>query len=360
MENVSSVPTKRVCGLDLGDKFSHFCLCTWEGEVLEEGKVRTREAELARRFQGVEPMRIALETGTHSLWVSRLLTLWGHQVWVANSRKVRLIGNSRRKTDRLDAQSLADLVSVRPRLLHPIQHISAEAQADRAVLLARDTLVRARSRLISHARGLVKSLGGRLPSCSAEAFAQKAVQAVPPVLTPALTPVLEQVGSLTQTIRAYDRQIEDLIRLRYPQAQKLRQEVPGVGPITALAFVLALGNPQRFRNSRQVGAFFGLVPAQRSSGQSNPQLRISKEGNPYVRRLLVQCAHFILGPFGKDSDLRRFGQRLASTGGKAAKKRATVAVARKLSVVLHRLLVTGEPYQALREVEAAPLQKAVA
>lgn len=345
--NSSNETTKLVCGLDLGDKNSHLCICTAEGDILEEATVATTTPALARRFQNCAPMRIALETGTHSPWVSRLLSLWGHEVLVANPRKVRLIGNSRRKNDRLDAKTLADLASVRPRLLYPIEHVSAQAQTDRAVLRTRDALVRARASLINHARGLVKALGGRLPSCSAESFATKAKVAVPEDLAPALLPLLEQLAEMNTRIRAYDKQVLELLRTRYRQADELRRQVPGVGPITALAFVLALGDPRRFAKSRQVGAYFGLVPAQRSSSESTPQLGISKEGNPYVRRLLVQCAQYILGPFGQDSDLRRFGQRIAGSGGKSAKKRAIIAVARKLSVVLHHLLVTQQAYQPL-------------
>ena len=347
MNDLSSLTSKRICGLDLGDKKSQVCLCTAEGEVLERAQVTTTDAGLARFFQSCAPLRVALETGTHSPWVSRLLRQWGHEVVVANPRKVRLIGHSRRKNDRMDALSLADLLSVRPRLLHPIQHISAQAQADRGVLRARDALVSARSGLINHARGLVKAFGGRLPSCSAEAFPRKAALSVPPELAAALLPLLEQIAQIGVTIQGYDHQIAELLRTRYPEAQKLRQ-IKGVGPITALAYVLCLGDPHRFRKSRSVGAYLGLVPAQRDSGQYTPQLRISKEGNPFVRKLLVQCAQYILGPFGQDSDLRRFGQRLADAGGKNTKKRAIIAVARKLSVVLHRLLVTSASYQALR------------
>jgi transposase len=267
-----------------------------------------------------------------------------------------LIGNSRRKNDRLDALSLADLASVRPRLLYPVEHVTAQAQADRGVLRSRDALVRARASLILHTRGLVKAQGGRLPSCSAESFAKKVKSSVPAALAPALLPMLSQIAELSATIRGYDKQIQELVRTRYPQAERL-QQIGGVGPITSLAFVLCLGDPKRFGKSRQVGAYLGLVPAQRDSGQSTPQMRISKEGNPYVRRLLVQCAQYILGPFGEDSDLRRFGERLAALGGgKTPKKRAIVAVARKLSVVMHRLLVTQHPYQPL--LHGAELQAA--
>lgn len=348
MDNGIKGTVHQVCGLDLGDRSSSFCLCTGEGEVFEQGRVGTTSASLARRFQSAAPMRIALEVGPHSPWVSRLLRQWGHEVIVANARKVKLIGNSRRKNDRIDAQTLADLASVRPRLLHPVEHISAQAQADRAVLRSRDALVRARSGLISHVRGLVKAQGERVVSCSAEAFAKKAAASLPPVLVASLTPMLEILGELNETIRRYDRQIETLIRECYPQVQRLRQ-VPGVGPITGLAFVLTLGDPTRFSKSRTVGAYLGLVPALRDSCQSQPQLRISKEGDPYLRRLLVQCAHYILGPFGADSDLRRMGQRLMVNGGKNAKKRARVAVARKLSVLLHRLWVSGQVYEPLRQ-----------
>jgi transposase len=348
MENPSSATTKKVCGLDLGDRTSAFCLCTGEGEILEQGRVRTTAPSLARRFENVEPMRIALEVGTHSPWISRQLRQWGHEVIVANARKVKLIGNSRRKNDRIDAQTLADLASVRPRLLHPVEHISAEAQADRAVLRSRDALVRTRSGLISHVRGVVKAQGERVVSCSAEAFAKKARTSLPALLVEALNPLLEILSELTAKIRDYDGQVHKLIQERYPQVQRLTQ-IKGVGPITGLAFVLTLGDPTRFAKSRTVGAYLGLVPALRDSSKSEPQLRISKEGDPYLRRLLVQCAHYILGPFGEDSDLRRMGQRLMVNGGKNAKKRARVAVARKLSVLLHRLWVSGQVYEPLRQ-----------
>jgi transposase len=349
VKEVISLTTKRVCGLDLGDKTSAVCVYGRGGEIEWEGRVRTTVAGLAKRFKGVEPMRIALETGMHSPWVSRQLRQWGHEVIVANASKVRLIGNSRRKNDRLDARTLADLASVRPRLLWPVEHLSAEAQAHRGVLRSREALVRARSSLILHARGLVKAWGGRLPCCSAESFVKKARAAVPAELLAALAAIFETIGELTARIRSYDRQIEELLKSQYPQAQRLRQ-VRGVGPITALAFVLAVGDPQRFAKSRTVGAYFGLTPAQRDSGSLHPQLRISKQGDPYVRKLLVQCAHYMLGPYGVDSDLRRLGERLSQVGGKNGKKRAVVAVARKLAVLLHRLLVSGQPYEPLRSV----------
>ena len=157
---------------------------------------------------------------------------------------------------------------------------------------------------------------------------------------------MEQITSLTERIRQYDRQLEAVSKERYPETELLRQ-VEGVGPLTGLTFVLTLGDPSRFEESRSVGAYLGLVPARDQSGDSDPQKRISKEGDEMLRRLLVSCAHYILGPFGSDSDLRRHGEKIACRGGKNAKKRAVVAVARKLAVLLHRLWVTAETYEPL-------------
>jgi transposase len=200
--------------------------------------------------------------------------------------------------------------------------------------------------LVNHVRGAVKSFGGRLPKCPARSFHKNAAEHIPEALRPALGPILEQIGSLTERIRDYERQLETISEEHYPETDLLRQ-VEGVGPLTALTFVLTLEDPYRFEKSRSVGAYLGLVPARDQSGESDPQKRISKEGDEMLRRLLVGSAHYILGPFGKDSDLRRHGEKIASRGGKNSKKRAAVAVARKLSVLLQRLWVSGELYDPL-------------
>jgi transposase len=157
---------------------------------------------------------------------------------------------------------------------------------------------------------------------------------------------LEQIGSLTERIRQYDRRLEAIAKEHYPETELLRQ-VEGIGPLTALAFVLTLEDPHRFERSRSVGAYLGLVPARDQSGERDPQRRISKEGDEMMRRLLVGSAHYVLGPFGSDSNLRRHGEKIASRGAKNAKKRAAVGVARKLCVLLHRLWVSGEVYDPL-------------
>ena len=339
---------RTTAGLDLGDKYSYLCLIDTEsGEVIEEGRLRTTPEAFGRRFASERPpMRIAIEAGTHSPWVSRVLEGYGHEVLVANSRKLRLIYANKRKTDEIDAENLARLARLDPKLLYPLRHRGEEGQAHMALIRSREALVGARTQLVNHVRGTVKSFGHRLPKCPARSFHKRATEHIPEALLPALGPVLEQIGSLTERIRDYERRLEAIAKDRYPETSLLRQ-VEGIGPLTALTFVLTLEDPHRFEKSRSVGAYLGLVPATERSGDKDPQKRISKEGDEMLRKLLVGSAHYILGPFGSDSDLRRHGQKMASRGGKNAKKRAAVAVARKLSVLLHRLWVSGEVYDPL-------------
>lgn len=335
--------SERIVGLDLSDKQSTFVVLDHTGRVVDEGKVGMSQSALSRQF-GSGTARIALETGCHSPWVSRLLTGLGHEVIVANSRQVALISKSHRKSDRLDALTLARLARVDPQLLRPVAHRSQQAQEDLVLLRARDQLVSIRTQLINHTRGVTKALGVRLPRCSAPAFARKVAGFIPESVRPALEPVLAIISQLTEQIQAMDRKVLGLIEERYPVAQAL-QRIHGVGPLTALAYVLTLEEPARFRQSRDVGAYLGLTRRRRDSGESAPQLHITKAGNAFLRRLLVQCAHYILGPFGQDSDLRAWGLSLAARLGR---KRAIIAVARKLAVLMHRLWSTGEVYEPLR------------
>lgn len=337
--------TEEAAGLDLGDRFSQLSIFhAVTGTFVEERRVRTHPETMRTYFSQLPPTRIALEAGTHSPWVSRMLEEVGHEVFVANPRKLRLIFENPTKSDTVDARYLARVAALDPGLLAPIQHRGALAQADLASLKSRDLLVRTRTQLINHVRGLVKSHGERLPSCSTPAFANKVASELPEPLRGTLEPVLDVLHALNQQIQRLDTSIEELTEQRYPECAAL-QQVPGVGPLTALAYILTMESPRRLPNSRAAGAFFGLVPKRKASGTRDPQLRITKQGDPYVRRLLVGCAHYLLGPFGPDCDLRRYGERIAERGGANAKKRAVVAVARKLAVVLHHLWRTGKLYR---------------
>lgn len=333
-----------VCGMDLGDRFSLVCLIgKATGGTVSEARVATTPTALRAYFEQLPSMRIALEVGTHSPWVSRLLSELGHEVLVANARKVRLISQNRSKDDRIDAEYLARLARVDAKLLAPIRHRGPQAQVDLAVLRSRNALVKARAGLINHVRGVVKATGHRLPGASAESFAATATGARPPALRQALAAVLEMIAGLSATIRAYEDQLATLATNSDPETALLRQ-VHGVGLLTSLAFVLTIEDPARFHRNRNVGAYFGLVRARQRSGNSDPELHITKQGDPFMRKLLVGCAHHVLGPFGKDCDLRRYGEALTAGGSKKAKKRAVVAVARKLAVLLHRLWADHASY----------------
>lgn len=333
-----------VMGLDLGDRYSQaIVLDRSSGAVLETFRLRTTATAFQRSFATRGSTLISLEVGTHSRWVSALLSELGHQVLVANARKVRLISANRRKDDRIDAENLARLARADPQLLAPLTHRSEPVQRDLGVIRSRDALVRARSQLINHCRGQVKATGARLPTCGAPSFAEKARHALCPAQLPGLGPVLDLIAELTAQIRAYDRQLETLAQERYPETRLLTQ-VPGVGVLTALTYILTLEDPRRFTDGRQVAAYLGLVPGRRDSGQIRRSGRITKEGDAMLRRLLVQCAHYIRGPFGPDCELRRFSQRLTARGGRYAKKKAILAVARKLAVLLHRLWLHAEAY----------------
>lgn len=330
-------------GLDLGDRRSRYCMLNEDGEVVEEGSIATTEAGIRKQFEGEAEQRVAIECGTHSPWISRLLKQLGHQVMVANARKVRAISQNESKNDKVDAEMLARLALSDPKLLSPLRHRSVERQRDLNLIRTRDVLVRARTMLINAVRGLVKSAGGRLPACDAAHLDRHARPALPRELKAAAAPLLDQIKSLTGQIHLLDGKIEKLAQ-RYPEIGLLRT-APGVGPIVAAAYVLTLDRADAVHSTRAAGAFLGLRPGQSQSGRSDPQLGITKTGNIYLRRLLVQAAHYILGRFGPDSALRRWGLRLAGSGSKRHKKRAVVAVARKLAVILNRMWRDRKPYQ---------------
>lgn len=344
MANDSKKQARGVVGMDLGDRLTELCVRDGEGGVVERVRLRTEEVALCRWFSRRAGLRVILEAGTHSPWISRLLTRLGHEAVVLQPRRVQLIAKSLEKTDRVDAELLAFLGRFPDSELHRVQHRSAQAQVDLELLRARAAAVRARTALINHARGVVKAVGLRLPSCDADRFHARAPGAMPEELRLALDPLVAMIAQLTEVIQGYNREVERLSEERYPAARSLRQ-VDSVGPLTALTFVLTLEDPHRFRRSRQVGRFLGLTPGQRQSGRRRRALGITKEGDEDVRLLLVQCAQHLLGPHGRESNLRRWGLEHIEGGSALRKRKTVVAVARRLGVLLHRLWATGEVYQ---------------
>lgn len=334
-------------GVDVGDRSCQvYELDNASGEELAVARVGTTPGQLGHFFRRARA-RVVLEVGGQTGWISRLLTELGHEVLIADPRKARKLMGDETKDDRLDAELLARFGRADPKLLKPVKLRGEKTQCDLATLRSRDALVGSRTKLINHVRAMVKGVGQRLRSCSADSF-HKLEAALPEVLQDALVPVMATIGQLTMQIRTVERTIERQCQEDYPQAEFLRSQIKGVGPITALAFVLTIEDPMRFANSRKVGPYLGLCRRRWQSGEDDPELHITKAGDAFVRRLLIQCAHYILGPFGADSDLRRWGLAYAERGGRAAKKRAAVAVARKLAVLMHRLWVTGEIYEPLR------------
>jgi transposase len=352
MSDMSSrkVEDRLTAGLDLGDLYTHMCVLNESGEVVEEARIASTPKAFRQRFRTMPPARLVLEAGTHSPWASRLLESVGHEVIVANPRMLRFIYGNDSKNDRADAAYLARVGKLDPGLLHPLIHRSEEGSAHRALLRSREALVGGRARLIIHTRSLVKPFGARLPRCSTDAFATKVLDHVPEILRPALEPVISVISAFSLQIQELDQKIEALARDTYPETALLSQ-VPGVGRLTALAYVLTVEDPTRFRRARAMGSYLGLRPRQDESGTLKPQLPITKAGDRMLRRLLVECSQRMLTTRAADTDLRRWGLKLCERGGKAGRKRAAVAVARKLSVLLLRLWMTGEVYEPLRNAK---------
>jgi len=336
--------SKITVGLDLGDRRHRFCALGSKGEVVEEGTIANERRALAKltlRYRGALAI---MEAGAHSPWISRHLEELGWRVIVSNPRRVRAIYQHERKSDQRDALMLARIGRMDPALLYPVRHSSEQAQQDLLRIKLRDSLVRARVALINSVRFSLKSLGYAVCNPSSARFHQVVMEGLPGPLCQMISPSVQVLAELTARIKVLESEIIALARTKYPQTFWLEQ-IPGVGPITALYFVLKIENPMRFENVRDVGAYLGLCPRRDQSGASDPQLRISKRGDAYLRRLLVSAAQYILGPFGPDSALRQYGLTLAADGTRRAKKRAVVAVARKLSVLLLSLWKNQAPYQ---------------
>src|SRR5215467_5675391 len=288
MQNISTMRWNRknifkeqlTIGLDLGDRWSFYCVLDESGKVILEQKLATTPEAMKQTFAKIPRSRIALETGTHSPWVSRLLAQLRHEVIVAHAQKVDLITKSTRKDDRHDANTLARLARIDPELLGPVRHRSAKAQIHLTVIRARAELVSARTALINSARGLTKSHGERLPKCGSQQISREFGTGLSTGLREVLEPLFREIESLNERIKEYDQRIEKIAKETYPETELLKQ-VKGVGELIALTYVLTIEDPHRFPKSREVGCFLGLRPGRRNSGESEPQMHISKQGDEY-------------------------------------------------------------------------------
>jgi len=309
MKKSTKSAQKVTYGLDLGGTFSHVFGLGPGLEVVADERIDTSAERITSYFGALEPALVVLEAGPTSRWVHDVIEECGHEVLVANPRQIPSIYASTKKTDRHDAEILARLGRVDPQLLAPIKLRSLDYQVHLSMVRTRALLVSQRTELINHTRSICTGFGHRLPKCDGHYFHRKVANAIPDFLEPLLSRVLEQIGNLTEQIKRFDKEIEALCETEYPETANLRA-VQGVGALIALVFVLTLHDPKRFATSRKVGAFLGLVPRLDHSCTHAPQLRITKAGDSYLRQLLVSAAHYILGPFGPDCDLRRHGQRI--------------------------------------------------
>jgi transposase len=335
-------------GIDVGDESCIVAAVDRKGKTVAMREVDTDVEGLGRGLKKLKaPLRIAMEAGTHSPWMSAFLEEEGHEVIVGNPRKLSYIFRATNKQDRVDAEKLARLARADPSLLHPVYHRSKPAQEDLAIIRSRAHMVKMRTSTVVFVRGVVKSSGARIRSCGVETFARVAAEAVPEGLRPALEPMLELIADLTRRIAEDGKRLQAMAREKYPECLPM-VDVYGVGYLTALAMVLILEDPARFRKSRDVGPALGLVPRRDQSGDIDKQLSITKTGDSYLRVLLTEAANTAMRPTAPASDLKAFGERIASRGGKRGKRRAITAVARKLGVLLHRLWVTQAKYVPVR------------
>lgn len=356
--SLSASPSQQTIALDVGDRRTHLCALA-DRKVIGRASFPTTSEGLADALRAYPGCKVVLEAGSQSPWMSRAIRRLGHEVQVADPRRVELLSKDPRKTDRRDAEMLARMCAGMPELLGSVHHRGEVAQSHLSIVRARDLLVRMRTMAVQQTRGICKAFGLTLPGASTDGFVAKVTPLIPEPLKPALDPVLATIHHLAKGIRAYDQLLARLAAEHYPEVARM-QQIDGVGPVISVAFVLSIEDPKRFASSRQVGSWLGLCPRSHSSGDSSPQLRISKAGDGRMRRLLTQGAQRILGSFGNDCDLRRFGLQIAARGGKSAKKRAITAVARKLAVLMHRLWVTGADYDPLYQAKLRDLTDASA
>ncbi|MEX1309196.1 MAG: IS110 family transposase [Candidatus Sulfomarinibacteraceae bacterium] len=328
------------CGIDLHQNETEICVIDDDGTVIERARIKTSRTSFKRRFDGQTPMKVVLEAGGSSPWVSRLIASMGHDVVVCAPRRVRLIAESTMKTDEIDAEVLARLVRVDQGFLGRVTHRSESAQLQRGLMTARTALVNARSKWVHSTRGLLRSFGFRVPGGSTGLFhARCAKVEMPDDLRAVVQPLLNQIERVSEEIQALEERLEATASTN-PVVHHL-QSVPGVGTIVSMYYVASIDDPDRFPRSRDVAAFFGLRPSFRGSADVCHYGKITKEGDPEMRRLLIQAAHGMINS-RKPCALQQWALNLAARRGK---KKALVALARKIAVLLHHLWATGEVFQ---------------
>jgi transposase len=334
-------------GIDIGDLNSHLRFINDEKDIYAAKRIPTTIDAYRRTFGDIDPAVVTVETGQHSSWIIKLLKECGHEVIVINTRKARQIYMNPRKCDKKDAEILARLARDDEITSLSVENRSQQRQLDLSVIQARDKLIGSRTSHITYIRYKVKQFGGRIPSCAAKRFHDIAVPHIQMDLLPLVSPLLEQIRSFTDKVDYYDCEIDRLCHERYQCVLQLL-DIPGVNKITALAFVIIIGDPNRFTDDRTVGAYLGLTPTMNNSGNRERYGGITRNGNKLLRSLLVQCGQNILLKNSQDTDLKNWGMRTMRRG--IPRNKVTTGVARKLAIVLNHLWRTGEEYKPLHNM----------
>ena len=351
--STSSNTFPRTIGMDLGRSKSNFCIYGDDRERAEEGELRSTREVVAAFFDRQPPSRVVMEACGPCRWIAEEAVQAGHEVVVANPREFRVILTSHKKSDRNDARVLGEFGQFKPELLHPVKLRGTKCQAARTLLSSRGQVIAMRTELICVVRSAIADLGVEIgPTGASKNFHKYLEGKIPSVLSAALEPLLSVLESIDDAVNTFDRSIDHVSKEHFTETALLRQ-VHGVGPIIALTFVVTIEDAGRFKRSRDVGAFAGLVPRSRASCDATPELSITKRGDAALRKALVNAATYIVGPRGEECDLQRWGRKLQDRGGQRSKAKARIAVARKLAVILHRLMLTGEVYNPNHNQEKA-------
>lgn len=341
---MSNITPKFYVGLDVSKKSIEIYILPGNGQDGKSCRINNEPEQIeqfCRNFKEPKNVLMAMESGTDSPWMSELLVDLGFQVVVGNAKKLSLIWRNSDKSDRNDAELLARQARNDLKLFAPIQHQSSKLRAALVMIKMRECAVACRTKMINTVRGTLRSFGADTSDVTVDNFTAKIGRHIPKNLHSAMKEIVNEIRLLQLSIKDYDKKIARLCR-EYPDTRKVDQ-ISGVGNQTALAFVLILGSTERFFSGGGVGKYFGLTPKRDQSGDVDKQLHITKEGNKLMRKLLVQAAQYVMG-LGPECDLRRFGERIASRGGKIAKRKAVVAVARKIAKLMFRLWKYDEVY----------------
>jgi transposase len=333
---------KSYVGLDVSQKSTSICVIDAYGECVWEGVCASEPAEIARTVceRAPDAETIGFETGPLAVWHWHALHDYGLPVVCLHARHAHAaIKMQINKTDRNDAYALAQIV--RTGWYRAVEVKSMDTHRIRLMLTARARVVSMRTTLYSQIRGLLKTFGIVLRPAKGGSFEQLVRQAISSdaQLQGVIGSLLTIWCSLTDELRIYDREVERAARNH--EVCRLLMTTPGVGSLTALAFVTAIDNPCRFRRSIDVGAYLGLTPRRYQSGEVDRVGRISKCGDRMARSLLFEAAHILLTRIKTRSALQTWGQALSRRVGP---KKAKVAVARRLAVTLHRMWVDGAEF----------------